>query len=161
MTKLGFKRGQGPKTKKVKRKKSHTVIMRDKCDDLFSLIVRLEVGYCEMCRKQGEPLKSHPDYEVNGLQLHHVIERTNFAYRYDRKCALILCEGCHKFNRNNSPHWSSASGERFRAWLKENKPEQYDWMIEHEKDGKLANLDYDAIHADLNDQLTALTLKGK
>jgi len=107
---------------------------------VWSLVVRLRAGCCELCFKEGEDDKfGRP---VKGLDSHHICNKDNHLHRYSVNNGMALCKGCHKFNKTHSPHrsYNSVMGftDRFKTdsifihrygyWLQEGRKE-YDKSI--------------------------------
>jgi len=162
MTKLGFKKGQGPKTKKVKRKSNKALVR--KCDGLWALLVKLRAGFkCEVCGKAGEPVKCYPDYNTGGLDAHHILGKTGCRskYRYELNNGICLCDNHHKYDPVCSGHANTGASANLIESLFELDTDRFDWVKEHSDDrtnaGKKPN--YEAIWQDLNDQLTAMLLR--
>jgi len=108
-----------PKKTKTQLKKKLDVLWRT---------VGKENAVCEICATLP------PNERINYTQLHchHLIGRLSQATRYSLENRIILCSYHHSlgdFSAHNRPEW-------FRGWLKEHKPEQYEFMIEHQHDLK-------------------------
>jgi hypothetical protein len=89
--------------------------LKDKCDRLYSLIIRSR-GYCEYCHNRI-------DLPVF-LNAHHVIGRINYLLRWDLRNGCCLCVGCHRFNKN-SAHENPLA---FMEWFKSTRPEDYEYL---------------------------------
>ena len=123
------------------RKKHHpnSSYFKKKADDTWSLIIR-SIGYCEMCGKEGRlDRKGRP---IVGLHAHHVIGRTNPAFRWDYMNGLCLCISCHGShpnfrNRKRSAHSSGEQKARFNAELKIKVPEKWAYWQENKDSHQL------------------------
>jgi 5-methylcytosine-specific restriction endonuclease McrA len=123
----------------TRKAKSKTKKQKELADKLWSLAVR-KVGYCEKCGN------------VDTLQAHHLIRRTNYRFRWAIDNGVCLCAGCHQFN-DESAHAGNDTTSKFLSWLKKEKPEQYLWFEANRDDKRTYKPDYEAIIAELNDQL--------
>ncbi len=88
----------------------------DKCDDLFSLIIR-SLGYCEVCHRS--------DIQLNG---HHIKTRAIMILRYDFRNGVSLCVNHHELQRQSA----HKDQEWFKNWLIQNRPEDLEY-VESEK----------------------------
>ena len=72
--------------KKQVKKRDPLETWKNKCDDIFSKVIRKR-GYCEWpcCSK------------VENLQCSHIYPRDLWSVRWDLKNAFCFCSGCHKF----------------------------------------------------------------
>ena len=104
--------------KKKPRKKSKTklaaIASRKKLAE-WSRLVRERDNYtCLICGSTNRP------------QAHHVLEKYYYKKTmYDPRVGITVCAKCHKFNKyscHTNPLW-------FVKWLKEHRPEQYDFCI--------------------------------
>ncbi len=83
---------------------------RKKCDDLWSLTIKIAAGYFEIC---GKP----------EMQAHHLItKKKSYYYRWDFKNGIALCPSCHFMAHNNTA--------QFYIQLAVAKQEQYEWLQE-------------------------------
>ena len=100
---------------------NHSSYMK-KADGLFMKQFRGKP--CEVCGS------------TQGTVGHHIVSRARSkALRYDLHNIIVLCMGHHKFSMEMAPHSpSQVVVERFINWFKENKPEQWAWTREHERD---------------------------
>lgn len=103
---------------------------RLKADSLF--LARFRGRPCEICGKRdgfdGQRMRSCG---------HHLAEKgMHRKYRYDESMIIVLCHEHHsRFSRDMSPHADdTAAVARFYAWLRDNKPEQFE---------KLETVDHD------------------
>jgi len=77
--------------------------LKNKCDKLWSLAVRLRDNYtCQRC---------HAKHEINsrGLHPHHIFSRKNLSTRFDMDNGITLCFGCHRV-AHDRPH-------DFKDWI--------------------------------------------
>lgn len=62
------------------------------------------------------------------LQSHHILPKERYpAYRTKQINAIVLCPKHHKFHKfsfHRNPIWST-------LWLMRNRPEQYQWAVQH------------------------------
>jgi hypothetical protein len=74
------------------KKRNPIKTLENKCDKIFSLVVRKR-GYCQWpgCHK------------LEGLQCSHIHSRTKMSVRWDLNNALCLCCGCHKYRWHLHP----------------------------------------------------------
>lgn len=86
-----------------------------KADDAWKKVIK-QVGHCEMCGSSDKQLHAH-----------HIIGRVNKAYRHDLSSGICLCANCHTF----APYSAHKDASGFRAWLKKNRPGQWQWYVEH------------------------------
>jgi len=88
--------------------------LREICDQLWSLAVKIDWGCgCAMCKKRED------------LNSHHLIPRQHYALRYDLQNGICLCAGCHRFNPHHSPH---KNGPGFNRWLETRYPLRHKWL---------------------------------
>ena len=93
-----------------KRKKSDKKKKQDRCDALWSELVKRYAGHkCEMCGK------------TQYLNSHHIFSRSNFSVRWDTSNGVCLCSGHHVLC-NDSAHKAPAD---FVEWVKKYRGE--DW----------------------------------
>ena len=78
--------------KKKIKKRNPIKTWQNKCDHMFSLLVRKR-GYCQwpQCNK------------TEGLQCSHIHSRTKMSVRWDLNNALCLCAGCHMYKWHKHP----------------------------------------------------------
>jgi len=111
---------QKPVIKLKKKPKAKT--MRNKCDRLWSEIIK-SGGSCEIC---GRPVRDP----------HHVIGRKNMALRWDIRNGVRLCFQHHtggKLSAHNDPLW-------FMDWFKNHRPDDYEYLLKRKNE--LWNRDY-------------------
>lgn len=78
----------------------------------LSAKIRAETGACEACGS------------TERLNVHHVLSRkTHPAFTFEPKNLICLCAR-HHFLLHHGHEWE------FMAWLKENRPEQFEWVAE-------------------------------
>ena len=72
-------------------------LLKEKCDTLWSLLVKIKVGYkCEKCGSK------------NGIQSHHIFKRKHMATRFVIENGMCLCFVCHE--------WVEKNPKRFSDW---------------------------------------------
>jgi hypothetical protein len=87
--------------------------LRDMADQLWSLAVKDDWGHkCAMCGRGS------------GLNSHHLIPRQHMATRHDLANGICLCNHCHQFDGDRSPHQNAAG---FVLWLKSHHPMVAEW----------------------------------
>ena len=106
------------KVKKVKQPSKKTISKRLWKEVRDKVVVRDE-GKCQVCGCTSKP------------NAHHIIGKGYAPTRYDERNLILLCSNCHKFSRLKSAHNNSVW---FVNWLKENKPNQYNFVIELTQD---------------------------
>ena len=109
---------------------------KTKADEEWSKQIRA-VGYCERCRGTGK------------LDAHHIITRTRLRYRHDLSNGVCLCVQCHRFNPDISPHIDSYGAEKFIAWLKVERPGQYEWYQANKDNKQLSDKTYRQAYEEL------------
>ena len=102
------------KKKKVRRKYGSKKWQR-KADEEWSRVIR-EVGHCEWCGQTDKMLNAH-----------HIINRTNFAYRHLVENGVCLCVDCHTTGAQSA----HADRKVFYAWLNHNRPGLWSWFKRH------------------------------
>ncbi len=118
------------KRKTKKRPKVKTINWKKRCDDLWSLIIRLRYCHCQICNKPGWMTKK--GLPIGGLNAHHIIGRGTYLFRHNLNNGHCLCVGCHKFSRTCGPHGGSIIGViAYADWFKDNHPKQWAWFDEH------------------------------
>jgi hypothetical protein len=162
MTKMGFKKGQGPKQKKTKRKSNKALVK--KCDATWALIIKLRAGFkCEVCGKPGQPVKCYPDYNTGGLDAHHILGKTGCRskYRYEVMNGICLCDNHHTYDVVCSGHANTGASANLIEKLATIDPVRAGWVesSSYDRTGAGDKPDYEAIYNDLNDQLQALLLR--
>ena len=95
---------------------------KDKADEAWAKQIR-SVGACEV----------NPSHN-GALNAHHIISRTRLRYRHDLSNGVCLCVRCHSFDATVSPHQDSYGAENFLAWLKAERPGQFQWYEENKHD---------------------------
>lgn len=130
-------------------KKKTQKYWRDKADAAWSDEIR-KTGKCEICDKPGK-LRKKDSLPVVGLESHHLIPRGILKFRHDLSNGICLCVSCHGAmprlrNRRMSAHSAGEAGERFWAWLKENRPGQGGWYEENKHNKTFIKMDYEEIY---------------
>ena len=124
-------------------KKTNKQKLIAKMDKLWSLIVR-EPGRCAVCGLK------------HGLEAHHLIPRGNHLFRFDLNNGICLCKSHHTYSGELSAHGRKGSsmyaGEQFISWMKDYKPDQWQWYQENKHikvTGTLYITDYEAMYEKL------------
>lgn len=105
----------------MSKKKDRKIFKREtkKYDYIWKNLVKDRDGRkCQVCGM-------HPDSPI-ALQAHHIIPRTIYALRHDVKNGITLCVGHHKWGKFSA----HGNGLWFTKWLKEHKPEQYEYLMQ-------------------------------
>jgi len=93
-------------------------IAERKMDECWSKKVRQRDNYiCQVC---GCTYK-----QIQGIQAAHILPREFPETRWDLQNGIALCSLHHRWGKNsahNNPIW-------FTEWLKERKPEQYNYLV--------------------------------
>jgi len=113
----------------------------NKCDDLFSLIVRA-LGYCEVCHRS--------DIQLNG---HHIKTRSIMILRYDFRNGCCLCVNCHEFSKDSVKN----NPAKFLRWIQEHRPDDLKYV--ESKSELIAHytiLDYQEIYKELKAKLNEI-----
>ena len=135
-----------------KKKKRKAPNWKKRADIVWSLIIRLKHGKCQICNKPGVMTKK--GLPVGGLNAHHVIPRGNLKYRHDLRNGQCLCIGCHKFSRIRSPHAGNITGVlAFAEWMQEDLPAQWAWYRENKSTRGKPELTFEEICTDLKEKL--------
>lgn len=103
---------------RAQRRKTTSPLWRRKALAVWSKIVR-RGGRCEVCGRPGDEVQ---------LQGHHLIPKEKVSWlQFAPANGVCLCSMCHKGGRfavHCSPFF-------FVNWLKEHKPQQYEWVMAH------------------------------
>ena len=106
------------RARKKRKKKSAKTTLRNKCDRLWSEIVRTIWPKCPICGSRR-------------IEAHHLIGRAIFATRYEIQNGIGICGRHHRLDPRISPHNGSVG---FTQWLEEFYPEIYEWVMKHKND---------------------------
>ena len=92
-------------------------------------IIERDGGICQRCRRDLNIIKENGKFPRK--HPHHVIsfnsvKRTFPALVFDTKNGILLCARCHK----DSPDSAHQSPLEFSLWFIENRPEQYNYLVE-------------------------------
>lgn len=92
--------------------------LEDELDDLWREIIYFQYNFtCEMCGKKMAPEECHA---------HHIIFRSNYNVRWDRKNGSLLCN----YNHNEAPNAPHRDNKKYLEWLREHRWEgQYEELI--------------------------------
>ena len=101
------------KKKKI-RKKYGSQKWQRLADDEWGRVIR-EVGHCEWCERTDKTLNAH-----------HIINRTNFAYRHLVENGVCLCVDCHTGRRSAHSDLST-----FYQWLIKEREGIWVWFRNH------------------------------
>jgi len=95
----------------------NSVYWRRKADRLWSERVReRDGGKCVICG------------ESKNVQTHHLIDRSVKHLRHRLENGVTLCPRCHKFDRRISAHRGAIP---FSERLRDERPEQFKWVMDH------------------------------
>ncbi len=142
----------------MKKRKARTWMA--KCDEIFSDIHRAKVCQCELCGKPGT-MRKKDGLMIKGLEVHHLIERARFLFRFDPDNIIVLClthHGAYPSRRNHKYNAHGTDEEKRLFWLlvRAGKPKQFKWYQEN-KDKKWApRWDYRQLHEELKAELKLL-----
>jgi hypothetical protein len=102
MTKLGFRKGQGPKTTKVKKKERSLSAFKDDAWKAFSRLIRRrdclittltpDYGHCVTCGKM---------FPFEKLQAGHYIQGRKNGVLFNEANVHAQCVGCNMFKNGN------------------------------------------------------------
>lgn len=162
MTIMGFKKGQGPKTKKPVKKKTRKgdikgstagKVWRMALEGIDYKTIGDAVGFQtqavkaymdkrvmdEATKLWAKEIKAVGKCEICGktdnLNAHHLLEKSTWPHlRYDLSNGICLCSDHHQFNPTLSPHANTVSSHNFLQWLQENRKGQYVYFLEHKDD---------------------------
>jgi hypothetical protein len=134
-----------------------------KCDEIFSDIERAKVCECELCGKPGTARKKD-GLMIKGLEVHHLIERARFLFRFDPDNIIVLClthHGAYPQRRNHkyNPHGTDEEKRVFWLMVRSIKPEQYQWYQENKDKKWPPGTNYQQLHEILKAKYK-LFLKG-
>lgn len=131
-----------------------------KCDVLFSDIQRAKVCECELCGKPGTARKKD-GLMIKGLQLHHLIERARFLFRFDPNNTIVLDVSHHGANPKYRNHAYNAHGTPdeqrvFWVMVKAVNRKQYKWYQENKDKKWPPGTNYQQLHAVLKAEFEEL-----
>lgn len=116
------------------KKKLDNRKLRDKCDVIFSKLVR-QIGYCEKCGNS----------DPKSLQCAHIVSRVYLQTRHDLRNAMCLCVKCHIYEMHRNPL-------EFMEWF--NERYGMDYYDEMKKRARVeAPIDWEERHKYLKDLL--------
>ena len=104
------------------KKKSKKWIEREKLNSWRLAVLERDNYTCQICKVK--PLK---------INVHHIIPRQFKETKYDINNGICLCFQHHKVGKY-SPHLNSLY---FYIWLKENKKEQFEYLIKKIKEKEI------------------------
>jgi len=94
---------------------------------------------------------------TEGTAGHHILPKGSTPYHIATRENLIpLCQNHHRYNREICPHSSDPFVvDAFLLWLMDNRPDQYDWTVEHRRDtaAKCGKIDWRARYEELGNDL--------
>ena len=118
----------------------HSIYWRKRADAAWSNIIK-HTGRCAYCGAIATYV---------GLEAHHLIPRRNTTTRHLIECGLCLCSYHHLYCPKISPHLKP---KMFVKWLKENRPNQYRWVVRNNKpfnpSNNICKPDYQSIYKKL------------
>ena len=104
----------------------------NKADHLF--LSKFRGRPCEICGRRG----GYDDGKKQPSCGHHLIFKGRCRqHRYEEKNIITLCPFHHShYNDECSPHSITSTHAQtvFERWVRDNKPEQYAWWMEHQND---------------------------
>jgi len=101
------------------------------CDSLF--LAQFRAKPCEICGATG----GWDGKKMPSCGHHLVFKGRCRQHRYNIKNIIVLCPAHHShYHKECSPHSivSTEAQHAFYEWVKENKPKQYAWWMEHQAD---------------------------
>ena len=104
------------------------------CDNLF--LARWRGRPCEIC---GKTAGYDGGKTVRSCGHHLVFKGGCRMHRYEPLNIFVLCPSHHShYNKDCSPHSivSTHAQAFFESCVRDSKPEQYAWWMEHQKDGR-------------------------
>tara|TARA_R110002126_G_scaffold164690_2_gene312566 strand:+ start:1479 stop:1958 length:480 start_codon:yes stop_codon:yes gene_type:complete len=118
---------------KAKRKKltSIPVIIR-RLFRLASQCCRESADFkCEICGMKKGDLHNVTE-KPQRVEAHHIMSRNNkdSPLKFDLRNLICLCSDHHKLSKYSA----HSHGIWFADWLQTNKPEQYQWVLDHSDD---------------------------
>ena len=122
------KKKKAKKPKKITKKQIAKKARIAKRKDLvaWSLAVKERDGFCcQVCKIKNKELTKNGKPAV--LNAHHLLakEGTYSFLMFDINNGICLCQSCHRFSRENSPHRQELV---FFLWFMENKIEQLEYL---------------------------------
>lgn len=125
-------RRKKPLSRLAKRKRDgSSSFWKHEADELFMAQYR---GLpCAVCASEGKQ-------NIFKTVAHHVIPKGRCPrHRLTAQNIVVLCPLHHKFSNEIAPHSANPLAvKRFWSWLENNRPEQYQWAMAHERDfGKI------------------------
>ena len=107
--------------KKRVDKGPYSLFWRDKCDILFSELIKKRAG--NKCEKCGL---------TYGIETHHLIKRNVMPVRCAVENGVCLCSLCH--GSGISAAHSTHGNELFLNWVKYSYRNRYKWIFDHKHD---------------------------
>jgi len=105
---------------------------RNKCDDLWKLIVKRD-RKCERCGRTDRQLHAH-----------HLMTRAKIFFRHNLNNGICLCSRCHTFDVDISAHEAPWA---FETWMMNHREDQYKWWVENRyKVIKGRKIDYEQVY---------------
>lgn len=99
---------------------SSPAVLKKYCKNLWrEIIYNYDEHKCFLCGTTCE---------VKRLNAHHLISKKILEYAFNSRNGISLCSYCHSFSPYCSPHLASWC---FEEALKERKPEQHAWWVDH------------------------------
>jgi len=92
-------------------------------DELWSAAVKVRFNWrCAYSNK------------TDNLEAHHLIGRGNLSHRWTVENGICLNAYYHALGSDIAAHGATDVTERFRDWMKRDRPEQWSWFEEHRND---------------------------
>lgn len=129
---------------KLKYKKLSKSKLRNFCDDLWAISVKLrDNNKCVIC--------GATEY----INAHHLISRRIYKTRFMLSNGISVCPKCHEYSLSCSFHTAWWGAE---TWVKENRPEQYQiWLKNREIYADGEETDYEEIYLELEENYKKIT----
>ena len=121
-----------PKSKPKRKKLTSIPVLTRRLFRLSSLCCREKANFkCEICGMEKGALH-HVTGKPQRVEAHHIMSRSNkdSLLKFDLRNLICLCSDHHKLSKYSA----HSHGIWFAEWLKTNKPEQYQWVLDHSDD---------------------------
>jgi len=129
------KRKKGQHRKRISKDVPHKMTLKSHADKLWSIAVRSDWNWrCAICGSTD-------------CQAHHLITRRYQSTRYELRCGISLCPGCHTFDGTPGGKGrpsAHVNTHAFDQWMRDHHPDIIQWVHEHagERFDGTTNADY-------------------
>lgn len=125
-----------------RKKKTEKQLAKDRCDDLWSELVKMRAGFkCEVCQRKDT------------LNSHHIYSRANHAVRHDPDNGVCLCVSHHTFNSRFSAHLTPAD---FIDWITEKRGKEWLTALRIRAKSSIGRIDFKLMALYLKKQIETL-----